>query len=165
MSWCGGGEISPTPGWVWRSRAISADTLWPGRWPPSPGLEPWAILMLSSSAKAQYSGVTPKRPEAICLIREFRSSAVPRVRYRWRLSPPSPQLLRAPTMLSATASVSWASADSEPCDIAPECARGGGVGVSAGGGEPEPADGRGGAGQAGVDDLGGQAQGFEDLGA
>ena len=42
--------------------AISADTLWPGSWPPSPGLEPWAILICSSSAWARYSGVTPKRP-------------------------------------------------------------------------------------------------------
>src|SRR5438876_296811 len=33
MSWWGGGEISATPGWVWRSRAISAATLWPGGWP------------------------------------------------------------------------------------------------------------------------------------
>jgi len=80
MSWWGGGEMRPTPGWVNRSRAISALTLWPGSWPPSPGFEPWAILMFSSSAKAQYSGVTPKRPDAICLMRELRSRAVPRVR-------------------------------------------------------------------------------------
>ena len=73
MSWWGGGEISATPGWVWRRRAISADTLWPGSWPPSPGFEPCAILIWSSSANAAYSGVTPKRPEAICLIRELRS--------------------------------------------------------------------------------------------
>ena len=68
------------PGWVWRRAAISSDTLLPGIWPPSPGLEPWAILMLSSSAKAQYSGVTPKRPDAICLMRLFLSPlAWPRV--------------------------------------------------------------------------------------
>src|SRR4029450_6061975 len=73
MSWWGGGEIRATPGWVWRSRAISADPLCPGSWPPSPGLEPWAILICSSTALARYSGVTPKRPEATCLIRELRS--------------------------------------------------------------------------------------------
>ena len=69
--------MSPTPGWVKRSRAISALTLWPGSWPPSPGFEPWAILMFSSSANAQYSGVTPNRPDAICLMRELRSHALP----------------------------------------------------------------------------------------
>jgi len=64
-------------------------------------------------------GVTPKRPDAICLIRELRSRAVPRVRNRAGSSPPSPQLLFPPIMFIAIASVSWASADSEPCDIAP----------------------------------------------
>jgi len=57
MSWCGGGEISATPGVVWRRRAISTETLWPGSWPPSPGFEPCAILIWSSSANAAYSGV------------------------------------------------------------------------------------------------------------
>ena len=73
MSWCGGGEISATPGCVWRRPAISSVTFLPGICPPSPGLEPCAILMLSSSANEQYSGVTPKRPEAICLMRQFLS--------------------------------------------------------------------------------------------
>ena len=75
--------------------------------------------MLSSSANAQYSGVTPKRPDAICLMRELRSRAVPRVRKRAGSSPPSPQLLLPPIMFIAMASVSCASADSEPCDMAP----------------------------------------------
>src|SRR4029450_9401240 len=57
MSWWGGGEIRATPGWVWRSRAISAETLWPGSWPPSPGLEPWAILICSSPALGRDGGV------------------------------------------------------------------------------------------------------------
>src|SRR4030095_1327189 len=109
MSWWGGGEIRATPGWVWRSRAISAETLWPGSWPPSPGLEPWAILICSSTALARYAGVTPKRPEATCLMAELFS--VPK---RAGSSPPSPQLERPPTRLSAMASVSWASGDSEP---------------------------------------------------
>ena len=73
MSWCGGGEISDTPGDVPRSRAISSVTLWAGIWPPSPGFDPCATLIWSSSADAAYSAVTPKRPEATCLIFEFRS--------------------------------------------------------------------------------------------
>ena len=36
----GGGEIRPTPGVEWRTLAITASTLWPGSWPPSPGLAP-----------------------------------------------------------------------------------------------------------------------------
>src|SRR3989304_2900634 len=68
MSWWGGGEISPTPGVAYRTAAIQGYTLWPGSWPPSPGLAPWAILICSSSALTRYSLVTPKRPEATCLM-------------------------------------------------------------------------------------------------
>ena len=110
----GGGEIRPIPGSVCRSRAISAVTLWPGSWPPSPGLEPWAILIWSSSACAAYSAVTPNRPDATCLIRELRSS-----RKRAGSSPPSPQFERPPRRLNAIATVSCASAESEPCDMPP----------------------------------------------
>src|SRR4051812_7742884 len=113
MSWCGGGEIRGTPGCVWRSRAISAVTFSPGSCPPSPGFEPWAILIWSSSAKARYSGVTPNRAEATCLIRELRS-----VRKRAGSSPPSPEFERAPSRLKAIATVSCASAESAPRDIA-----------------------------------------------
>ena len=31
MSWCGGGEIRPTPGIEWRTRAMTSSTLWPGQ--------------------------------------------------------------------------------------------------------------------------------------
>ena len=55
MSWCGGGEIRPTPGVEWRTAAMWRSTLWPGSWPPSPGLAPWAILICSSSALTRYS--------------------------------------------------------------------------------------------------------------
>src|SRR4029453_9218869 len=109
MSWWGGGEIRATPGWGWGRRGISAETLWAGSWPPSPGLEPWAILIWSSTALARYAGVTPKRPEATCLMAELRS--VPK---RSGSSPPSPLLERPPTRLRAMARVSWASGDSEP---------------------------------------------------
>src|SRR5205823_6563450 len=115
MSWCGGGEISATPGCVCRRRAISRVTLWPGSWPPSPGFEPCAILICSSWANAAYSAVTPKRPDAICLIRELRS-----VRKRAGSSPPSPQFERAPSRLNAVAIVSCASAESAPCDMPPD---------------------------------------------
>ena len=70
MSWCGGGEIRLTPGvdiLVW---AIHGYTLPPGRCPPSPGFAPCAILIWISSALIRYSLVTPKRPEATCLIFE-----------------------------------------------------------------------------------------------
>ena len=144
MSWCGGGEISATPGVVCRRRAISTETLWPGSWPPSPGFEPCAILIWSSSAKAAYSGVTPNRPEATCLIRELRS-----VRKRAGSSPPSPQFDRAWRLLNAAAIVSCASAEIEPYDMAPVENRfrieltgstsSIGIGVRAGAGRPVPA--------------------------
>src|SRR5256885_1668897 len=114
MSWCGGGEINATPGCVCRRRAISAVTLCPGSCPPSPGFEPCAILIWSSSAKLAYSGVTPNRPLATCLIRQFLS-----FRYRAGSSPPSPVLAFPPKRLNAIASVSCASAPIAPCEIAP----------------------------------------------
>ena len=49
-------------------------TLWPGSWPPSPGLAPWAILIWIWSALARYWAVTPKRAEATCLTFERRLS-------------------------------------------------------------------------------------------
>src|ERR687885_271221 len=72
MSWCGGGEIRPTPGVECRVLAIHGYTLWPGSWPPSPGLAPCAILICRSSAFTRYSLVTPKRPDATCLIAQRR---------------------------------------------------------------------------------------------
>src|SRR3972149_2221526 len=64
MSWCGGGEIRPTPGIEWRTRAMVASTLWPGNWPPSPGLAPCAILICIMSELTRYSVVAPERPRA-----------------------------------------------------------------------------------------------------
>src|ERR1041385_2967095 len=37
MSWCGGGEMRPTPAVEWRVFAIHGYTLCPGSCPPSPG--------------------------------------------------------------------------------------------------------------------------------
>ena len=51
-------------------RAMFSSTLRPGNSPPSPGLAPWAILICSSSAFVRYQIVTPKRPDATCLIAE-----------------------------------------------------------------------------------------------
>ncbi len=92
--------MSATPGVVCRNRAMSSVTLWPGSCPPSPGFEPCAILICSSRAYTAYSGVTPNRPDAICLMLEFRS-----VRKRARSSPPSPEFERAPRRLKASATV------------------------------------------------------------
>src|ERR1700730_17638433 len=74
MSWCGGGEIRPTPGVEWRTLAITSSTLCPGNWPPSPGLAPCAILICIMSELTKYSVVTPKRPDATCLIAERMDS-------------------------------------------------------------------------------------------
>ena len=74
MSWCGGGEIRPTPGVEWRTLAMVASTLWPGSWPPSPGLAPCAILICIMLELTRYSAVTPKRPDATCLMAERMES-------------------------------------------------------------------------------------------
>ena len=57
MSWCGGGEIRPTPGVEWRTLAMVLSTLCPGSWPPSPGLAPCAILICIMSELTN----TPRR--------------------------------------------------------------------------------------------------------
>ena len=109
MSWCGGGEISDIPGVEQRVLATLWVTFAPGRCPPSPGLAPWAILICISFAESRYSRVTPKRPEATCLMAEFNS--VPK---RSGSSPPSPLLLLPPSRFMAAAMHSWASFDMEP---------------------------------------------------
>src|ERR1700752_2526884 len=93
MSWCGGGEIRPTPGVEWRTLAMVASTLWPGNCPPSPGLAPCAILICITSELTRYSAVTPKRPEATCLIAERIESPFGSGLYRSGSSPPSPDVL------------------------------------------------------------------------
>src|ERR671933_259949 len=50
MSWCGGGEIRPTPGVEWRVFAVYSSTLWPGRWAPSPGFAALAGVRLAAEA-------------------------------------------------------------------------------------------------------------------
>ena len=115
MSWCGGGEIRPTPGVACRVLAIHGHTLLPGSWPPSPGFAPWAILICRSSALTRYSLVTPNRPLATCLTAERRAGSCSRS----TSSPPSPVLDLPPSRFIAMASVSCASAEIEPYDMAP----------------------------------------------
>ena len=66
--------MSSTPGVELRVRAIQGWTFLPGSWPPSPGLAPCEILIWMSSALTRYSPVTPKRPEATCLMALRRRS-------------------------------------------------------------------------------------------
>ena len=114
MSWCGGGEIRPTPGVEYRVLAIHGYTLCPGSWPPSPGLAPCAILICRSSALTRYSLVTPNRPLATCLTAERRRSPLASGMNRSGSSPPSPVFDRAPSRFMAMARVWWASAEMEP---------------------------------------------------
>src|ERR1700683_2011954 len=119
MSWCCGGEISPTPGVECRVLAIPGYTLTPASWPPSPGLAPCSILIGRSSALTRYSLVTPNRPLATCLTADRRRSPLGSGLNRSASSPPSPVLDRAPSPFIAIARVSCASAEIDPYDIAP----------------------------------------------
>src|ERR671924_1968720 len=101
MSWCGGGEISPTPGVEYRVFAIHGYTFAPGSWPPSPGLAPCEILICRSSALTRYSLVTPNRPDATCLIALRRESPLTSGVYRVGSSPPSPVFDLAPIRFMA----------------------------------------------------------------
>ena len=56
--------------------AMVSSTLWPGSWPPSPGLAPCTILICIMSELTRYSVVTPKRPDATCLIERAHAVAV-----------------------------------------------------------------------------------------
>ena len=96
-----------------------SSTLRPGSSPPSPGLAPCEILICSSSALVRYLIVTPNRPDATCLIAERFESPLGSGVKRAGSSPPSPVLLLPPMRFMAMASVSWASAEIEPNDMAP----------------------------------------------
>ena len=90
----------------------------PGSWPPSPGLEPWAILISSWSARARYVAVTPNRAEATCLIRaSWRRPSGPGA-YQAGSSPPSPVFAAPPARWMPIVSAWWASGDSAPTLIA-----------------------------------------------
>src|ERR1700752_4138836 len=123
MSWCGGGEIRPTPGVAYLVLAIHGYTLCPGSCPPSPGLAPCAILICRSSALTRYSLVTPNLPLATCFTADLRRSPPGSGRNRRGSSPPSPVLDLPPRRFIAIASVSWASRLRAPSDIAPEVKR------------------------------------------
>src|SRR5262249_45958305 len=116
MSWCGGGEISPTPGVAWRTFAIHGYTFGPGNCPPSPGFAPWAILICNSRALTRYTLVTPNRAEATCLIALFFESPLGNGTYRSGFAPPWLVLLLPPMRFIAIGSVSCASLLIEPSD-------------------------------------------------
>ena len=63
--------------------------------------------------------MTPKRPDATCLIAERRESPFGSGTYREGSSPPSPVFERPPILFIAIASVSCASRESDPSDMAP----------------------------------------------
>ena len=63
--------------------------------------------------------MTPKRPEATCLIADRRRSPFASGVNRTGSSPPSPVLERPPMRFIAIASVSCASREIEPSDMAP----------------------------------------------
>ena len=119
MSWWGGGEMRPTPWVEWRTLAITASTLWPGSCPPSPGFAPCAILICIMSELARYSAVTPKRPDATCLIALRIESPFAIGLKRSGSSPPSPVFDLPPMRFIAMASVVCASREIEPNDMAP----------------------------------------------
>src|ERR1039458_9562220 len=120
MSWCGAGEIRATPGVEWRTLAMVLSTLCPGNWPPSPGLAPCAILICIMSELTRYSAVTPKRPEATCLMAERMLSPFGSGLKRLGSSPPSPVFDLPPMRFMAMASVVCASREIEPNDIRSE---------------------------------------------
>ncbi|CAB4935391.1 unannotated protein [freshwater metagenome] len=67
-----------------------------------------------SSALTRYSLVTPKRPDATCLIADRFESPFGIGMNRSGSSPPSPVFDFAPSRFMAIASVSWASAEIDP---------------------------------------------------
>ncbi|CFP61282.1 Uncharacterised protein [Bordetella pertussis] len=77
-----------------------SETLWPGSWPPSPGLAPWAILIWIWSALDRYSALTPKRPEATCLMRERSESPARRATSASTRSLPSTEASVSPSLMA-----------------------------------------------------------------
>jgi hypothetical protein len=71
------------------------------------------------SELTRYSVVTPKRPDATCLMAERLERPSTIGLKRWASSPPSPVLDLPPMEFMAMASVSWASRLMEPKDMAP----------------------------------------------
>ena len=63
--------------------------------------------------------VTPKRPDATCLVLLLSDMPSTVAWKRSLSSPPSPVLLRAPSLFMASASASWASLERAPNDMAP----------------------------------------------
>ena len=98
-------------------------TLIPGNWPPSPGFAPCATLISSSVQLFRYSAVTPKRPDATCLIALDGLSPFGRRLKRSGSSPPSPESDFAPILFIAIERVSCASGLKAPSEIPGETSR------------------------------------------
>ena len=106
MSWCGGGEIRPTPGVEWRTLAIHRVDLVAGQLAAFAGLGALGHLDLDiMSELTRYSVVTPKRPDATCLIAERMESPLGSGSKRSGSSPPSPVFDLPPIRFIAIASV------------------------------------------------------------
>ena len=77
-----------------------AVTLRPGSWPPSPGFEPWAILISSWSARARYVGGDAEPRRGDLLDPRVRGAGRPAPgAYQAGSSPPSPVFAEPPSAL------------------------------------------------------------------
>ena len=142
MSWCGGGEIRPTPGVEWRTAAICAVDLVAGKLAALAGLGALGDLDLEVVGIDQIFGGDAEAARGDLLDRRARRWAAKRS----RSSPPSPVLERPPIRFIATASVVCASRLIEPKLIAPVAKR---LTISAAG--STSSSGTGGAGRLQVD--------------
>ena len=95
----------------------------PGNCPPSPGFAPCATLISNSWQLFRYSAVTPKRPEATCLIALDGLSPFGRRLKRSGSSPPSPESDFAPMRFIAIDKVSCASGLKAPREMPGETRR------------------------------------------
>ena len=86
----------------------------PGQLAALAGLGPLGDLDLEVVGVDQVLPVTPKRPEATCLMALRRRSPLASGTKRSASSPPSPVLDRPPMRFMAMARFSWASAEIEP---------------------------------------------------
>ena len=107
------------PGNVCLVAAMTASTLNPISWPPSPGLAPWATLICNSSAFTRYSAVTPNLPDATCFTADLRFLPSGCTLNLTGSSPPSPVLLWESILFIASARHSCDSLLMAPKDIAP----------------------------------------------
>jgi hypothetical protein len=107
--------MRPTPAWCDAGLGDPRIDLGAGQLAALAGLGALGHLDLEFAALVRYSLVTPKRPEATCLMAEFFESPFALVQVkRAGSSPPSPVLDLPPMRFIAMASVSCASLEMEP---------------------------------------------------